>query len=44
MFAIFSLIGSATILVVERKTHTLQRMLTTSMRRALGLHHRAAAC
>jgi ABC-2 type transport system permease protein len=31
-FAIFSLVVSAQMLVQERKTHTLQRMLTTSMR------------
>lgn len=34
MFAIFGLMNSAMVLVLERKTHTLQRMLTTSMRRA----------
>src|SRR5512143_87396 len=32
-FAIFGLISSAMILVVERKTRTLQRLLTTSMSR-----------
>lgn len=34
MFAIFSLVGSAAILVTERRTRTLQRMLTTSLRPA----------
>jgi ABC-2 type transport system permease protein len=34
MFAIFGLMNSAMVLVLERKTRTLQRMLTTSMRRA----------
>jgi ABC-2 type transport system permease protein len=34
MFAIFSLVTSATILVQERKTRTLERMLTTSTSRA----------
>jgi ABC-type multidrug transport system permease subunit len=32
-FTIFGLTATATILVIERKTRTLQRMLTTSMRR-----------
>jgi ABC-2 type transport system permease protein len=32
-FTIFGLTTTATILVIERKTRTLQRMLTTSMRR-----------
>jgi ABC-2 type transport system permease protein len=32
-FTIFSLTTTATILVIERKSRTLQRMLTTSMRR-----------
>lgn len=31
MFAVFGLVSSATILVQERKTRTLQRMITTSM-------------
>ena len=31
MFALFGLVSSANILVQERKTHTLQRMMTTSM-------------
>lgn len=31
MFAIFGLVSSGNILVVERKSHTLQRLLTTSM-------------
>lgn len=34
MFAIFSLVTSATILVQERKSRTLERMLTTSTSRA----------
>jgi ABC-2 type transport system permease protein len=34
MFAIFGLINSAMVLVLERKTRTLQRLLTTSMHRA----------
>jgi ABC-2 type transport system permease protein len=33
MFAIFGLVNSAQVLVQERKTRTLQRMMTTSMRR-----------
>ena len=33
MFAIFGLVSSASILVQERKTRTLQRLLTTSMKR-----------
>ena len=33
MFAIFGLVTSASILVQERKTRTLQRLLTTSMKR-----------
>jgi ABC-2 type transport system permease protein len=33
MFAIFGLVTSANILVQERKTRTLQRLLTTSMKR-----------
>jgi len=34
MFAVFGLVSSAQILVHERKTHTLERMLTTSLSRA----------
>lgn len=34
MFALFSLTNTALVLVLERKTRTLQRMLTTSMSRA----------
>lgn len=34
MFAMFGLMNASMILVLERKTRTLQRMLTTSMRRA----------
>jgi len=34
MFAVFGLVSTATILVQERKTRTLQRMITTSMRPA----------
>lgn len=30
-FAVFGLVSTATILVQERKTHTLQRLITTSM-------------
>jgi ABC-2 type transport system permease protein len=33
MFAVFGLVSSANILVQERKTRTLQRLLTTSMKR-----------
>jgi ABC-2 type transport system permease protein len=32
MFSIFSLVTSATLLVAERKTRTLQRLMTTAMR------------
>ncbi len=32
MFAVFGLVSSAQILVQERKTHTLQRLMTTAMR------------
>ena len=34
MFAIFGIISSSTLLVIERKSRTLQRMLTTSISRA----------
>lgn len=34
MFAMFGLMNTALVLVLERKSHALQRMLTTSMRRA----------
>jgi ABC-2 type transport system permease protein len=34
MFAIFGLVSSANILVQERKTRTLQRLMTTSMKRS----------
>jgi ABC-2 type transport system permease protein len=34
MFSMFGLMNAATVLVLERRTRTLQRMLTTSMRRA----------
>lgn len=35
MFAIFGLINSANLLVLERKSRTLERMLTTSLNRAM---------
>ncbi len=34
MFAMFGLMNTAMVLVLERKSHALQRLLTTSMRRA----------
>jgi ABC-2 type transport system permease protein len=45
MFGIFGLVTSSTLLVAERKTHTLQRMITTNLSRAqiLGGHALAVA-